>query len=169
MHNTYPAEFLGAVANLLGNEGGYIDDPEDPGGETKWGISKREYPDLDIKNLGRAAAIAIYYRDWWMRYRYDALPAEVGAKIFNLAVDIGPGPAAICLQRALRANQAWWRDEFPNIGPMTKETTGRVYAREPAALMAALRSELASWYRVEAMRQNKDKEFLKGWLNRAYE
>jgi len=165
----YPPEFLGAMIKLLGDEGGYVNDPSDPGGETNWGISKREYPDLDIKNLTRDAAMAIYYRDWWQKYHYNLLPPEVAAKVFNLAVDIGPGPAALCIQRALRANQAWHRAEFPNIGPMTTETARRVYAQVPAALMAALRSELAAWYRVEAMRRGKDKEFLKGWLNRAYE
>lgn len=46
-------------------DGGYTNDPLDPGGETKWGISKRSYPDLDIGSLARGAAKEIYERDYW--------------------------------------------------------------------------------------------------------
>ena len=44
---------------LIGHEGEYSNDPNDPGGETKWGISKRAYPNLDIKNLTRDGAKTI--------------------------------------------------------------------------------------------------------------
>ena len=88
---------------MLGDEGGYADNPSDPGGETKFGISKREYPQLDIAALTRADAVAIYYRDWWQRYRYSELPGPIAAKVFDLAVNIGPAHAVRCLQRALRA------------------------------------------------------------------
>jgi lysozyme family protein len=50
----YPPAFARAIARLLGDEGGLVDTPADPGGETKFGISKREYPDLDIAALTRA-------------------------------------------------------------------------------------------------------------------
>src|SRR5207244_1797640 len=101
--SNYPPAFERAVARVLGDEGGYADNPSDPGGETKFGISKREYPQLDIAALTRADAIAIYYRDWWQRYRYSELPGPIAAKVFDLAVNIGPAHAVRCLQRALRA------------------------------------------------------------------
>ena len=41
----YPPAFKRAIARLLGDEGGYVDNPADPGGETKFGITRREYPD----------------------------------------------------------------------------------------------------------------------------
>ena len=69
---SYPPAFERAVARLLGDEGGYVDNPADPGGETKFGITKREYPQVDIAALTRAEAIAIYFRDWWQRYRWQA-------------------------------------------------------------------------------------------------
>ena len=99
----YPPAFERAIARLLGDEGGYVDNPADPGGETKFGITKREYPDLDIEALTRDEAIAIYYRDWWQRYRYSELPGPIAAKTFDLAVNIGPDHAVRCVQRALRA------------------------------------------------------------------
>ena len=44
------------IDNVLESEGGYVNDKDDPGGETNMGISKRAYPDLDIKNLTREEA-----------------------------------------------------------------------------------------------------------------
>ncbi len=57
--------FDDAFTRLLGNEGGYVNDPRDPGGETNWGISKRSYPTVDIKNLTRTQAEDIYMHDFW--------------------------------------------------------------------------------------------------------
>jgi lysozyme family protein len=99
----YPAAFSKAIARLLSDEGGYVNNPADPGGETKFGISKRQYSTLDIKLLTQSQAIDIYYRDWWQRYRYSALPDEIGIKLFDLAANIGPAHASSCLQRAPRA------------------------------------------------------------------
>jgi lysozyme family protein len=69
----YPSEFLTAVERVLADEGGYVCNPSDPGGETNFGITKRSYPDLDIKGLTREDAIAIYWRDWWTKYGFDRL------------------------------------------------------------------------------------------------
>jgi lysozyme family protein len=49
-----------AFDRLMGHEGGYTDNPKDPGGETNWGISKRSYPSVDIKNLTREQAGVLY-------------------------------------------------------------------------------------------------------------
>ena len=54
------AHFERAIDKTLAWEGGYVNDPKDPGGETKYGISKRAHPDVDIKNLSREKACAIY-------------------------------------------------------------------------------------------------------------
>ena len=62
--------FLVAVEVVLTHEGGYTNNPADPGGETNYGISKRSYPQLDIKALTREQAVEIYRQDWWEKYRY---------------------------------------------------------------------------------------------------
>jgi lysozyme family protein len=86
----YPPEFVSAVDDLIDNwEGGYVDDPDDPGGETNMGISKRSYPKQDIKNLTRDRAIEIYYEDFWTAPKIDALPEEFRAKAFNMGVLLG--------------------------------------------------------------------------------
>ena len=167
---SYPPAFLRAMNRQLRDEGKYSKDPNDPGGETRFGISKREYPDLDIASLTREEAAKIYYRDWWMRYGYSDLPGPIGAKLFDLAVNIGPEHAARCLQRALRAcGRALAEDGM--LGPETRKGTA---AANQVALMAALRSEAAAYYRVLAAtergaRADGDRKFIEGWLNRAYE
>jgi len=90
-----------ALAEILRHEGGYINDPHDPGGETNMGISKRSYPLEDIKNMTRERAAAIYRRDFWNAIRGDELPAGVDLAAFDAAVNSGPSRAAKWLQRAV--------------------------------------------------------------------
>ncbi|MHB8381162.1 MAG: glycoside hydrolase family 108 protein [Candidatus Binataceae bacterium] len=167
---SYSPEFIGAVNRVLADEGGTERAPDDPGGFTRFGISAREYPALDIAHLTRAGAIAIYHRDYWRRFGLDAAPGAIAAKVFDLAVNMGPAHAVRCLQRALRA--AGHRvTEDDVLGP---ETAAAAHAADPLALMAACRSEAAGYYRVTAalargVQPGGDREFLTGWLNRAYE
>lgn len=93
--------FDAAFKKLIGHEGGYVNDPRDPGGETKFGISKRAYPDVDIKNLTIDQAATIYLRDYWNRARCDELPPAVAFQVFDTAVNSGIGQAIRFLQRAV--------------------------------------------------------------------
>jgi hypothetical protein len=87
------ASFADAMKVLGPTEGGYVNDPVDRGGETKYGISKRAYPDLDIKNLTRAQAQAIYKRDYWDAIKADELPEAIRGLAFDAAVNQGPAKA----------------------------------------------------------------------------
>lgn len=88
-----------AFARLIDSEGGYVNDPRDPGGETKFGISKRSYPDIDIKNLTLDGAKAIYLRDFWNPLG-DAHPA-IKFQAFDFAVNSGIQTAIRKLQAAI--------------------------------------------------------------------
>ena len=99
----YPALFVQAVTRVLANEGGYARLPNDPGGETRFGVSQRDYPNLDIANLTRDGAIAIYFRDFWMAGRYGELPAGIAVKLFDLSVNMGPAHAALWWSRTARS------------------------------------------------------------------
>lgn len=92
-----------AFDRLLGHEGGYSNDSRDPGGETNWGISKRAYPDVDIKALTQDQAKAIYRRDYWVAVRADELPDSVRFDVFDAAVNHGVTQSAKWLQRAAGA------------------------------------------------------------------
>ena len=78
-----------AFNRLMGHEGGYSNNPDDPGGETNWGISKRAYPDVDIKNLTREDAKVIYKKDYWDKVEGDYLPLSIAFQLFDFAVNSG--------------------------------------------------------------------------------
>ena len=87
---------------LLGNEGSYSNNPADPGGETNWGISKRGYPDLDIKALTVEQAKSIYMHDYWQPCRIELLPDDLQFDMFDAAVNSGRVQATKWLQMTLR-------------------------------------------------------------------
>ena len=77
-----------AVSTLFDVEGGHVDDPRDPGGETKFGISKRAYPLENIRELTRDDAALIYRRDYWNPLPAD-LPDDLRWMAFDSAVNHG--------------------------------------------------------------------------------
>jgi len=97
-------DFNKAVEFVLKHEGGYSNDPHDAGGETNYGISKRAYPNVDIKNLTRDQAIEIYKRDYWDKLP-NTLPAAVHCVLFDCAVNAGIGRALRILQAAIKVGQ----------------------------------------------------------------
>ncbi len=162
--DAYSPEFLVAIQRVLADEGGDSSNPADAGGATRFGISARAHPGVDIATLTLDGAVKIYWEEWWVRFGFAQLPAAVAAKTFDLAVNMGAGNAIECLQRALRASRVPVTEDGA-IGPATVFAAERA---EPAALMAAMRSEFAAHYRLIAAKQNRDQAFLKGWLTRAY-
>ena len=89
-----------AFEKVIGHEGGYVNDKRDPGGETKYGISKRAFPFLDIKNLTLEHAKEIYRQDYWNRLKLDQFPECIRFDLFDAAVNSGVKSAAKMLQKA---------------------------------------------------------------------
>lgn len=105
MDNRFLQAFKFVALHEWGNrpDGGYTNDPRDPGGETKWGISKRAHPDLDIKNLTLAQAIPIYVEEYWKPSGADVLAnSNVGfaCAVFDTAVNCGVSRAVKWLKQA---------------------------------------------------------------------
>ena len=93
-----------AVAFVLRLEGGYSNNPIDPGGEAKFGISKRRYPRLNIRELTQEQATEIYRRDFWDMNRCGEFAyVPLAAHYFSACVNVGPTVAAKALQRATNA------------------------------------------------------------------
>lgn len=86
---------------VVGHEGGYVNDPKDPGGETKFGISKRAHPRLDIASLTLEQAKEIYRRDYWDKAACHLMDPGLALICFDAAVNNGVGQAARWLQSAL--------------------------------------------------------------------
>lgn len=98
---------------LIGNEGGYTPGKGDPGGETKFGVSKRSYPALEISSLTLDDAKAIYMRDFWTPAGCDSVPTSIAFDLFDMAVNSGVSRAVKTLQRV--AGTA----EDGKLGPVT--------------------------------------------------
>lgn len=87
------SDFKRAVEFTLKWEGGYSNDPDDPGGETKYGISKRAHPECDIKNLSEQEAIQIYISDYWLSSGCESVGYPMNLVVFDSAVNCGTGTA----------------------------------------------------------------------------
>lgn len=94
MSSDYSRNFEAAMKFIFKWEGGYVNDPDDPGGETKWGISKRSYPGVDIKNLTKDQAKEIYRRDYWDKADLERYPQDKAIVLMNVAVNMGVGRVA---------------------------------------------------------------------------
>ena len=147
--------FYKAVEFVLKHEGYYSNDPKDPGGETKFGISKRAYPSLDIKNLTREQAIDIYKRDYW-----DKLPAglaeNVHGALFDCAVNTGISRAIRLLQAAIKVKPdgVWGAKSASTLHKLDTNEALIKFATERIMFYAALSTF---------------SRFGKGWVNRVVE
>lgn len=86
---------------LIGHEGSYSNNQNDPGGETNWGISKRQYPNLDIRNLSLADAKELYRTKYWLAAGCDKVPATAAFQLFDFAVNSGVNRAIRTMQSAI--------------------------------------------------------------------
>jgi len=148
------ANFDLAFDRLIGNEGGYVNNPADPGGETNWGISKRSYPNLDIASLTRDDAKQIYLTDFWNKGNFEQLPFALGFQAFDIAVNSGIPEAVKLLQQAAGVTV----DGI--IGPQTLAalTTQSL----PALLMTLAAERLDFWRHLPAWNT-----FGAGWTGRS--
>ncbi len=93
-----------AIDKTLAWEGGYVDDPDDAGGKTKWGISKRAHPEVDIENLTMDDAKRIYEIDYWERISGDNILDQPAANaLFDAAVNLGVRRAAQIAQEVVNS------------------------------------------------------------------
>ena len=99
------SDFNKAFDRVIGHEGGYVNHPRDPGGETNWGVTKRTAQAYgyngDMRSMTRDQAKAIYKRGFWDKVGGDTLPDAVAFQLFDAAVNHGIGNAVRFMQRAL--------------------------------------------------------------------
>jgi lysozyme family protein len=88
---------------ILHHEGGYVNHPKDPGGETNLGVTKRVYEEWggtkDMKDLTVEDVSPIYKKNYWDRIKGDELPSGLDLCVFDFGVNAGTGRAAKYLQR----------------------------------------------------------------------
>ena len=151
------SDFKTAILLTLVHEGGYVNNPDDPGGETNMGISKRQFPNLDIKNLTQDQAVEIYREGYW-KDLYSQLESQaVANKLFDLGVLFGVGTAVGILQLTLGIKV----DHV--FGPMTLAAVNQA---DETSLLASYKADFVTHAFNVATINPAERQFLKGWSNR---
>ena len=167
-------------------EGGYVDHPKDPGGETKYGISKRSYPDLDIKNLTIKDAVNIYRKDYAKKIRFDefvVINPRLAFCLLDCAIHSGPVRAVKILQSAGKVTEDGKMDHHRCATPPPKHylvlleaVMGGVLRRfliGPATFGVAGSADIVKKYlaaRAFFLSGLKNyRTFARGWLARIFE
>jgi lysozyme family protein len=129
------SNFDRAFSALLGHEGGYVNNPDDPGGETNWGITvavARENGFLGaMRDMDAEVAKAIYLKRYWLP-AFDELPYPVAFQVFDGAVNSGVGQAVRWLQRAVGVA------DDGKLGPVT---LGAAQLADPHSLVLIYNAE----------------------------
>jgi len=153
--------FKEIIEKVLHHEGGYVNDPKDLGGETKYGITKRFYPDIDIKNLTIEQATEIYKKDYWDRNKVESLPQNLWHIYFDMCVNMGKRTAVKVLQRA--ANNKGKNIEVDGgLGPAT---IGALKGVE----LDRVRAYRVKFYVDLITNKPEQEKFFLGWFRRATE
>ncbi|KKN23826.1 hypothetical protein LCGC14_0901100 [marine sediment metagenome] len=141
---------------VLEREGGYVNDPNDPGGETKYGISKKAYPQVNITDLTIENAKEIYKKDYWFACSCDELPFHFAIAVFDMAVNMGITKAKRILQIALGVTVDG------SIGP---KTVAAAHKASTYVVKNLLSERMAEYTRLIVNNQNLAK-FSVGWAYR---
>lgn len=155
-----------SIINLvLKHEGGYVNNINDPGGETNFGISKRAYPTLDIKNLTKDDAIQIYYADYYLSMNVDKIPIRFQAIVLDSFVLHGERGGTKILQRAI--NSFFGRDILDVDGIMGNKTISALYSiANIAGMINSIVDERIRFVKGLVANNAKLSVFLKGWIKR---
>ena len=150
-------KFERAMTFVRAAEGGYYNHPNDPGGETMYGITKRDYPKLDIKNLSREKADDIFFHDYWELSVAEKLPEPAYISYFDSVVNTGRKQSNKFLQRALGVVA----DGV--VGPVTLKAAEKA---DPLKLANNIIDQRQTFYVNLSDSKPKLRVFLKGWTNR---
>ena len=144
-------------------EGGYVNDPDDPGGETKYGISKRQYPDLDIKNLTKEQAKEIYMADYWNKIKGNELPPKVAVFLLQCAVNMGTKRAVKILQSSAKS----FLEDKPYVdGIIGPQTISCVHMVDENMLVPEIAARQALRYVTLCKKNSTLYKYMLGWLRR---
>lgn len=150
-------DFAAAWNELLENEGGYVDNPADPGGATKYGITERTarrhgYTG-DMRDLPLTLAVTIAKTEYWDPVKGDQLPPEVAFQVLDAAYNSGVDRAARWLQKAAKVTED---------GDIGTETLAAVSAADPDKIV--MRFDAYRLFFLEALPAWPS--FAKGWTAR---
>lgn len=156
-------------------EKGYVNSKYDRGGETKFGISKKTYPDVDIANLTLEKAKILYFYDFWNEENLslsNVKDKQIAIELFDTAVNMSPTKAGVILQTALNnmnRNQRLFKDLLVDgqIGPVTLSALEIILKRgEKAQLLKVLNAEQYIGYKNIITKNPEQEMNFVGWMVR---
>lgn len=172
--------FEQCIGPLLGKEGGYTNDPRDPGGETNWGVTiavARAFGYLGaMQSMTRDQAVEVYRRRYWKPLLLDdvaAMSPKIADELFDQAVNQGVETAGRALQRALNVlnkGGTFYPDVTVDgrVGPMTiaalKEYARRRGNDGETVLLRALNALQATRYIEIAENRTTSEDYVFGWI-----
>ena len=148
---------------VLHHEGGYVNDPDDPGGETNFGVAKRSHPDVDIKNLTKDGAKEIYKETYWDKNKVESLPENLRHIAFDMYVNQGKSRGVKILQQAANAKGAGLKVDG-GLGPMTLKAI-----TESNVELDRVRAYRIKYYADLVTRKPDLEKFYFGWFRRGLE
>ena len=186
----YPPSFYKAIAFIIKKEGGYVNNPNDPGGETKYGISKRSFPNEDIKNLSLSRATELYYQKYYKPLYnkcfavFEDANIELGQRwpfelvTLDSAINHGTRAASRFIQRAINKVKSTTTYKplqvlaplkiDGDIGPVTRTallSACKACTYNPVYMSGFMLGYRLSLYTRLAVRKS-NYGFLRGWVNR---
>lgn len=156
------SDFNIAVQKTLVHEGGFVDDPVDPGGATKYGITQADMPGVSIKDITPEQATAYYSERYWKPLYSQITSQDIADKIFDMGVLFGVGEAILLLQHVLKTG-------FPEIEPdgiFGPSTLGAVEQADDTSLLNAYKSALVAHALQIVVKKPEEKKFVAGWGTR---
>lgn len=180
------SHFDKAILTTLKHEGGFVNDPVDPGGATNWGMSIRYLKgrgdvdgdgwldgdidrdgDIDIDDIKQMTvdeAIDLYRSGFWDKYDYDQIKDyTVAARVFDMTVNMGARQTGKIVQRALNKTG----HNLVVDGLVGRNTFKAINATDAEMLMAEIRLEHANFYLKLIEQKPELAKYKRGWLRRA--
>ena len=147
--------FEKAMITVFRTEGECSNDPDDAGGYTCYGISQKNNPEVDVRNITRADAERIGYNKYYVKYNMNTLPDNLRGNVFMLGWASGPATAVKKFCKFLKIPERTKIDE--NIVSAATSYPGDIHND--------FLDDQQNWY-IQASKKGNNKKFLKGWMNR---
>lgn len=155
-------KFQKALHFTLSHEGGTNYHVNDRGGLTSWGISEKQYPDLNISDIGMREAVEIYEKDYWNPGKCEHMEESLAITVFDSSVNCGLRSAGIWLQKSL--NHLGATVEVDGIvGVITIHAAN---LHNPYDLSGKVISHRLNRYTKLISRDPEQRVFVLGWMNR---
>lgn len=156
-----------AIDFVFRNEGYYSNHPFDRGGKTKYGISQKSYPNINIEKLTKDEAKQIYYNDFWKKYNVHMIKNErLAIRLFDTMVLTGSRRATLILEECIV--KLGYNIPVDGIfDPELLNIINKMSSQEIEKLLIEFQKEMIDFFKDIVKANPSQKVFLSGWINRA--